>query len=236
MKLSIILNNKYLTIAIVLLLTIIFLVSIPRTAEMEKSNKELILLPKDFLKGRLSVFDAIETRRSIRDYSEEPITMKELSTLLYTTQGITQKGRRAAPSAGALYPIETYIIVNNVQELAKGLYHYVPGEHALRVVKSGDFGAIMRAMSLGQSSLEKAAVDFVWTAVFKRTTSKYDERGIMYIYMEAGHISENLYLQANSLGLGVVAIGAFDNNAVNEFIGVDGEEEAVIYINSVGNK
>lgn len=198
-----------------------------------------ISLPKDFVKGNLLVFDSIKTRRSIRDYSKEPITLNELSTLLFTTQGITSEigwKKRAAPSAGALYPFETYIIVNNVKDLDKGLYHFIPEDRSIEIIKLGDFSEEIKSLALFQDPLAEAAVVFIWTAVFERTTRKYGERGIRYIHIEAGHISENLYLQANSMNLGVVAIGAFDDNGVNNFLGVDGKRESVIYMNAVGRK
>ncbi len=202
--------------------------------QMKKESK--ISLPKDFVEGSLSAFDSIKTRRSVRDYSKQPLSLKELSTLLFTTQGITSDYKRAAPSAGALYPMETYLVVNNVAGLEKGLYHYLVQEHALEVVKIGDFAQEVRKKGLNQAPLENAAVDFIWTAVSERTTKKYGERGIRYIFIEVGHVSENLYLQANSMDIGVVAIGAFDDQAINKFLGVDSEKETVIYINAVGKK
>jgi len=235
-------NKKMVVIMLVFLLAVIIFASLTKRVgkEVEGIEKtEKISLPKEFIKGNLTVFDSIKTRRSIREYSEKPITLKELSTLLFATQGITSTNgweKRAAPSAGALYPMETYIVVNNVDGLDKGLYHYIPDEHALEIIKLGDFGKDIRSIGLGQAPLEEAAVDFIWTAVFERTTKKYGERGIRYIHIEAGHISENLYLQANSMGIGVVAIGAFNDDAINKFLGVDGEKESVIYINAVGKK
>ena len=202
--------------------------------QMESESK--IFLPKDFIKGKLSVFDSIKTRRSIRDYSKQPVSLKELSTLLFATQGITSDYKRAAPSAGALYPMETYLVVNYVAGLEKGLYHYLAQEHSLEIVKLGDFAQEIKEKCLNQAPLEDAAVDFIWTAVSERTTQKYGERGIRYIFIEVGHISENLYLQGNSMGLGVVSIGAFDDQAINEFLGVDPKKETVVYINAVGKK
>jgi len=236
-------NRKlFFWILITLLVLIICLMVYYFLAFKDFKNQEIkimgnkIFLPEHFIKGKLSVLESIKTRRSVRQYTDEPITTKELSTLLYATQGITSEGKRAAPSAGALYPIETYIVVNNVKGLEKGLYHYVPEEHGLIIVKTGDLGNDIKKAGLSQDPLEKAAVDFIWTAVFERTTGKYGERGIRFIHLEVGHISENLYLQANSMGLGVVAIGGFSDEEVNAFLGVDGEKESVIYINAVGKK
>lgn len=198
---------------------------------------ETIVLPRDFVKGNLSVFDAIVSRRSVREYADTPLTLEELSTLLFTTQGVTEPdGKRAAPSAGALYPMETYAVVNNVDGLDSGLYHYLPQTHSLELLKRGEFGADMARLCVNQPWLSDAATDIVWTAVHSRTTSKYGQRGLRYIDMEAGHISENLYLQGNSIGLGVVAIGAFDEDGMNRFLGVDGKEESAVYVNAIGRR
>lgn len=237
-------ENKKIIFSILILLSmlIICLIACPASFSDDSQGQEVkiignkIFLPRHFIKGNLSVFDSIETRRSVRDYGDEPLTVKEISTLLYVTQGITGEGKRAAPSAGALYPIETYLVANNIEGLEKGLYHYVPEEHSLEIIKIGDFRNDIKKAGFLQDSLEKAAVDFIWTAVFERTTQKYGEKGVKFIYLEAGHISENLYLQANSIGLGAVSIGGFNDEEVNSFLGVDGEKESVIYINAVGRR
>ncbi|HII71960.1 TPA: SagB/ThcOx family dehydrogenase, partial [Candidatus Woesearchaeota archaeon] len=170
----------------------------------------------------------------VREYSKEPLSIAELATLLHVTQGITEPGKRSAPSAGGRYPIETYIVANNVAGLESGLYHYLPEENALARMKTGDFSREMADYCSGQVMCKDAAVVFVWTAVFERTTDMYGSEGKSMVYIEAGHISENLYLQGNSMGIGVVAIGGFMPELIDGFLGVDGHHETTIYINSVG--
>ncbi|MFQ5957286.1 MAG: SagB/ThcOx family dehydrogenase [Candidatus Brocadiales bacterium] len=143
---------------------------------------------------------------------------------------------RAAPSAGALYPLELYVVVNNVRGLERGLYHYNILEHSLELLKIGDFRRKIINCALHQEMTGKANVTFVLTGIFDRITWKYDERGYRYAYIEAGHISQNIYLQSISLGLGSVAVGAFYDESLNNFLGVDGKAEAAIYMHAVGKK
>ncbi|MCF6148648.1 MAG: SagB/ThcOx family dehydrogenase [Candidatus Kuenenia sp.] len=200
-------------------------------------DAKMIKLPKPEFQG-LSVEEAINKRRSVRNYSKKPMALSQLSQLLHAAQGVTGKiyGQplRTAPSAGALYPFEIYIIINNVQDLDKGIYHYVVPDHTLELVKSGDFGKKITNAGLKQEMLGDANATFVLSAVFDRTRHKYGERGYRYVYIEAGHISQNIYLQAVSLGLGSVVVGAFIDKEVNELIGVDGQKEAAIYLHAVG--
>jgi SagB-type dehydrogenase family enzyme len=141
---------------------------------------------------------------------------------------------RSAPSAGATYPIEIYAVVNRVAALEPGVYRYEPEGHVIEVLRTGDLGDDLSAACMGQSMPLEAAVSLVMTAVPQRTTGTYGTRGIMYIYMEAGHISQNVCLQCTSLGLGVVPIGAFDDDEVNQLVGADGESETALYVNSIG--
>jgi len=195
-------------------------------------------LPKPKYRGMV-LEDAIEKRRSIRNYSKKAISMVELSQLLFAAQGVTgkmyDKALRTAPSAGALYPFEVYVVVNNVQDVAQGIYHYLVLDHALELVKAGDFSGKISDAGLEQDMLGAAGVTFVLSAIFDRVRCKYGERGYRYAYMEAGHISQNIYLQAVSLGLGSVCAGAFLDEKVNRLVGVDGHEEAVIYLHAVGS-
>ncbi len=198
---------------------------------------EKLKLPKPEFKG-LTVEEAIEKRRSIRNYSKQPITKAQLSQLLFAAQGLTGKmygkGLRSAPSAGALYPFEIYAVVNKVQDLPRGIYHYAVQDHALERVKAGDFRSKITDAGLEQEMLGEAAVTFVLSAIFDRVCHKYGERGYRYVYMEAGHISQNIYLQAVSSGLGSVCAGAFSDEKVNRLIDVDGRKEATIYLHAVG--
>jgi len=186
----------------------------------------------------LSLEEAMVKRLSVRDYSESPITIAQLSQLLFSAQGVTGRAgpyaRRTAPSAGALYPFEVYVVATRVEGLPNGIYHYAPRDHALELVKAGDFGEKIMAAGLSQGSLGDAAAVIVLTAVFDRTRSKYGERGFRYAYMEAGHIAQNLCLEVASLGLGSVTVGAFFDDEVDKLIGIDGVKEATIYLHPVG--
>jgi SagB-type dehydrogenase family enzyme len=186
----------------------------------------------------LTVEEALRERRSRRDYSGESITLTELSQLLFAAQGNTgtlgDRILRTAPSAGALYPFEVYVVVNQVDELAPGLYHYSVRNHSLETLKQEDLEDDIHDAALNQGPFQDFAAAFILTAVFDRTLSKYGQRGYRYIYIEAGHISQNISLQATSLGLGSVCVGAFLDQEVNELLGIDGNEEAVIYLHACG--
>ena len=185
--------------------------------------------------GDLSVREALKTRRSVRRYSDAPLTLSHVSTLLWSAQGITgQRGKRTAPSAGALYPLETYLVAGTVDSMEPGIYRYIPAEHELEPVKTGDRRGRLAAAALGQSWVRNAPASIVFTAVFGRTTGKYGRRGRRYVYMEAGHAGQNIYLQAESLGLGCVAVAAFEDSAVQGVLGID--DEAPLYIFPVGRK
>jgi SagB-type dehydrogenase family enzyme len=180
--------------------------------------------------------EAIEARRSVRDHSSAPLPLEGLSRLLYAAQGITEArwGFRAAPSAGALYPIELYAAVHNVTGLERGLYHYTVAEHGLELLRRGDLRAAVVQAGLGQDFLGQANVCFILSAVFQRTRWKYRERTYRYVLLEAGHIGQNLYLAATSMGLGACAVGAFLDDQFDGLLGLDGKEEAVLYVISVG--
>lgn len=200
---------------------------------------EKISLPEAGFRG-LRLEEAILKRRSVREYSKKPISLKELSQLLFSASGKTGQMHKmplsAAPSAGALYPIEVYVLVNAVEDLKPGIYHYSAADHALETVKKGDFAekACFAGASLGQDMVEDSAVTFILSAIFDRCRSKYGDRGYRYTYIEAGHISQNIYLQATSLELGSCAIGAFTDDEWNDLLGVDSKEDPVIYLHSVG--
>lgn len=198
---------------------------------------KLIKLPAPEYHGMI-LEDAIRKRRSLRNYSKKAITLSQLSQLVFAAQGVTGKtyGQllRTTPSAGALYPFEIYLIVNSVDDLQRGIYHYSVQRHALELIKSGDFRNDITKAGLDQDMLGDSSVTFVFAAIFDRLRHKYGERGVRYAYMEAGHISQNIYLQATSLGLGSVGVGAFLDENLNKLIGLDGFKEAAIYIHAVG--
>jgi SagB-type dehydrogenase family enzyme len=194
-------------------------------------------LPEPALKG-LSVEEAIAARRSVRSYTEDSLSMAELSQILFAAQGITGRrgslALRSAPSAGGTYPIEVYAFANRIEGLAPGIYHYLPEGHRIELVRAGNYGESLAGACLGQSMPEEAALSVVLTAVPERTTSRYGERGIRYVHMEAGHIGQNICLECASLGLGAVPIGAYDDRQLDRLIGIDGEVEMSLYVNSIG--
>ena len=173
-------------------------------------------------------------RRSIRAYSDTPLTKDEVMKLLWAGQGITSnRGFRTAPSAGALYPLELYLVVGNVNNLAPGIYKYSPVQNDLNLVREGDVRAGLAAASLGQSSVSAGAIDIVIAAVYERTKVKYGARGERYVHIEVGHAAQNICLEATALGLGVVTIGAFNDAAVAEVIGMS-LDESPLYVIPVG--
>ena len=178
----------------------------------------------------MSLEEAIATRRSRRAYSRQPLSLVELSRLLYAAQGITQpQGElRAAPSAGALYPIELYAVAHNIAGLEPGTYHYAVPAHELELMQPGDRRAAVVRAGSGQGHLGQAAVCFILSAIFQRVRWKYHERAYRYALLEAGLIGQNLYLAATSMGLGACAVGAFLDDDLNELLGLDGEEEAAL--------
>jgi SagB-type dehydrogenase family enzyme len=179
---------------------------------------------------------ALQMRRSVREYAERSLALVELSQLLWAAQGITEErlAFRAAPSAGALYPIETYTVVHDVADLPSGIYHYAVREHRLERLERGDFRGDVTQAGLYQAFLGEASVCFVLSAIFQRARWRYRERAYRYVLLEAGHIAQNLYLEATSLGLGACAVGAFLDGRLNDLLGLDGVEEAALYIISVG--
>lgn len=183
----------------------------------------------------LSVAGAIAQRRSLRDYDDRPLTKVELSWLLASTSGITDpRGFRAAPSAGAQYPIETYAAVTRVDGLEPGIYHYAPADHDLALVRSGSFGGDLMLAGLGQAFVGQAPVIVILTSIFQRLRWRYRERAYRYALLEAGHIGQNLYLAAEAADLGTCAVAAFFDDNLNGILEVDGTEEAALVMLPVG--
>ena len=186
----------------------------------------------------LSLEEAIIRRRSHRAFDPAPISLSILSRLLFAAQGVTdpESGLRAAPSAGALFPIETYVVVNHVDEIAQGIYRYLVGAHALTPIRQGDFSEQIMRAALNQEFVARASICVILAAIFQRMTWKYRDRTYRYILLEAGHIGQNIYLAATSMGLGACAVGAFYDDLVNDLLGIDGEDEATVYLLAVGRK
>ncbi|HDD46011.1 MAG TPA: SagB/ThcOx family dehydrogenase [Candidatus Aenigmarchaeota archaeon] len=183
----------------------------------------VINLPEPLKKGNMSLEEAIAKRRSIRDYTTQPITLKELAQILWAAQGITSSdGKRAAPSAGALYPMDIYVVAGNVDGLEQGVYLYLPDKHALQLKIKGDERDKLCYAALSQAWVKEAPASIVIVANYEKLTWKYGKRGIRYAHIEAGHISQNIYLQVTSLGLGTVNVGAFDDTTVKEILKATG--------------
>ncbi len=202
-------------------------------------SKARTKLPPVKFEGTVDLWETIRKRRSVRDYSlYRSLPLQELSRLLWATQGITQEvggyRLRSSPSAGALYPIETYVLARAVEGLQPGIYHFRPADFDLELIKPGDFAHSMAQAALQQQMIADAQATFIWTAIVARSKWKYRQRAYRYIYLDAGHIAQNLYLAATALGLGVCAVGAFFDDQVNALIGTDGTEETVVYMASVG--
>ena len=184
------------------------------------------------------IWDVLQARRSVRHYDGADLSEQELSQLLWAAQGITRAGHgadfRTAPSAGALYPVETYLAVHAVDEIAAGIYHYAVETHALEQLQTGDFRLDVARAALDQEIAYRANVVFIWTAIFERSKWKYGQRAYRYVYLDAGHIAQNVALGAVALGLGSCQIAALYDGEVNALLNVDGTSESTIYMTAVG--
>ncbi len=174
-----------------------------RNFETGSGDEGLVYLPKPRVEGSMSVEEAIQKRRSIREYSDEPMTLEQLSQVLWAAQGITNDEwkLRAAPSAGATYPFDIYVVVSRVRGLEPGVYRYDPYTNSLKVIRLGKFSSELGRAALDQEWVRQAAVNLVLVATYDRTTKVYGDRGIRYVHMEAGHIAQNVYLQTTAMGL-----------------------------------
>jgi SagB-type dehydrogenase family enzyme len=213
--------------------------SMPAPFKDYESSLGIVALPEPVIPESVNIWEVLAKRRSIRTYSagrEMPLGL--LSALLWATQGITAtRGEwsfRSAPSAGGLYPIETYILSRAVDGLEEGIYHFRPHAFDLEFIRRGDFARTLAGAALGQDMIRTAQATFIWTAVVARSKWKYRQRAYRYIYVDAGHIAQNLYLAGTAAGLGVCTVGAFFDDDVNSVIGVDGTSETVVYLASVG--
>jgi SagB-type dehydrogenase family enzyme len=185
-----------------------------------------------------NLWPCLARRRSQRDYLNRPLTQAELAALLWATQGITRSMSgyhfRASPSAGALYPVETYVAIHQVEGVTPGIWHFHVLDFALELVTAGDFRQPLVAAGLAQGFLGDAGAVFIWTGVLNRARWKYRERAVRYLFLDAGHICQNLMLAATGLNLGVCPVGAFFDEEVESIVGVDAAEEVALYLASVG--
>lgn len=195
-----------------------------------------IKLPEPRFDSDVSLEQSLLGRRSTRNYTEEPLTLQDVSQLLWAAQGTTDnRGFRTAPSAGGLYPLEVYIVAGNVANLAPGIYQYGTDLHALIPIIAGDRRSELADAALGQAWVKAGAIVIVFTAVYERTTGKYGERGIRYVHIEAGHAAQNLCLQATAMGLGAVTVGAFHDEQVVKLLNLPGDEQP-LYLIPVGKQ
>lgn len=205
---------------------------------------DLIPLPKpvEITKNELDIWQAIEQRITVRNYSDQALTLEELSLLLWYTQGVKRVSKRpvtlrTVPSAGARHAFETYLLVNKVEGLPAGLYRYAAIEHSLVALDlAPEVNARLTAACLDQSQVANSAVTFAWGAVIERMVWRYPERGYRYILLDAGHVCQNLYLAAEALGCGVCAIAAYDDDLTNQVFGLDGENQFIVYLASLGKR
>lgn len=194
----------------------------------EGDRLHLITLPEPHYEGERSIESVLHRRRSVRTFTDAPLTVAEVSQLLWAAQGVTHAdGLRTAPSAGALYPLTVYLVVGNVQALSQGIYTYQPQKHALLRVIVGDKRAELSAAALEQSWVQESAVVIVLSAIYERTTARYGERGRRYVHIEVGHAAQNIQLQAVSLNLGTVVVGAFDDRKVQRIMQLTTREVAL---------
>jgi SagB-type dehydrogenase family enzyme len=228
---------------------------LPLSGQMKGLNPPSIELPPEPTKkiidlpepheahlSSLSVIEAIEKRRSIRSYKQKTLTLEELSYLLWATQGV-KKGYsgsatlRNVPSAGARHALETYLLVNNVQGLKTGLYRFLATGHKLQELKySPNMLDKIVVACLGQKFIKASAVTFFWVAVPERMTWRYSDRGYRYLFLDVGHVCQNLYLSGESLECGTCAIAAFLDDDLNAILGLDGKNQFVIYLATIGKK
>jgi len=201
-------------------------------------DRPRIALPAPETRAGAPLWDVLSKRRSARDFRADPLRIQEVSQLLWAAQGITAEqfgySFRTAPSAGALYPVETYIVVNHVDGVERGVYHYAVLDHALEQVKAGDYRVAIARAALDQKVAYDAAMVFVWTALFQRCKWKYRQRAYRYIYLDAGHIAQNVALAAVGLGLASCQIAALYDEEVNDLVDANGLEESAIYLTVVG--
>jgi len=229
--------NRWIKLAILSLLAglVFFSAGCGKTAASSPVAETTIALPEPVRDSDTSVEEALLGRRSVRSFSGRALTPAQLGQLLWAGQGITDPtGKRTAPSAGALYPLELYAVIGNVEGIAPGVYKYKPKAHELAKVLDGDSRKALAQAALNQPSVSQGALDIVIAAVYERVTGKYGERGIRYVHIEAGHAAENICLEAVALKLGTVTIGAFEDDKVKKALSLP-DDEVPLYILPVGN-
>ncbi|MBU0943040.1 MAG: SagB/ThcOx family dehydrogenase [Proteobacteria bacterium] len=201
---------------------------------------EKVELPRNWRLAEARITPLLQNRRSLRRYLAEPIKFEELAFLLWASQGITAKSGvysfRTAPSGGALYPVETYFSANFVEDLAPGLYHFDVENFSLDRLSNEDSAAAVAAACLDQKFMAQSAVSFLWSSIFRRCMTKYGNRGLRYVLLDAGHICQNLLVAAEAIGCGGCPVAAFYDDEVNDLLQLDPGEESIVYAAAVGKK
>lgn len=195
-------------------------------------SDSLIALPQPDTVGKVTVEQALLHRRSWRDYNSESLSLRQLGQVLWAAQGQTaSSGARTAPSAGATYPLDVFVVAGRVEGLTPAVYHYEVKEHALKLARADDVRVRLTEAAFGQTCLDAAAFTLVLVADYARTAARYGERSSRYVPMEAGHVGQNVYLQCEALGLGTVMVGAFQDETVKKLVGSSGDP---LYLMPVG--
>ena len=210
----------------------------PKTFKTYPNAVKKIKLPDPKFDEPIQFWNVIKNRHSTRKFTREPLTLMDFSLLLFGMSGLNrifpQYSFRTVPSAGGLFPIEIYPVVNSVMNLQEGLYHYDIQNHSIELLKKGIFREKVAEGCLDQKMAFNSAVNFIWTAIIERSQWKYLQRCYRYIYLDAGHIGQNFYLVAEALNLGVCTIGAIYDDELNQFLEIDGKNETTIYVGVVG--
>jgi SagB-type dehydrogenase family enzyme len=214
--------------------------SIPEPFKEYKHPVERVSLPEPKT-SNANLWKLLLKRRTCRNYNRQSLLkLNDLAALLWAAQGLTaQFGDtffRTAPSAGGLYPVETYLNARAVDGLKQGIYHFRPGDFDLELLKEGDFSRALTEAALQQTVVLEAQATLIWSGLIARGRWKYRQRAYRYVYLDAGHIAQNLYLAGEALGLGICAVGAFYDDDVNSIVNLDGTEETVIYMATIGVK
>jgi SagB-type dehydrogenase family enzyme len=238
------LKKRFLLVAMLLFFVVAFsacenYADSPSTIRMEQSEVTYIL-PAPRTAGEMSVEQALSERRSRRNFQDTAISAEQLSQILWAAYGITQPrpdaqrgGLRTTPSAGAIFPLQIYVVIGNVEGIEPGVYRYISEEHKIVQIVAGDVRNALADAALGQNSVRNAPAIVAYSADFAVMLPRYGERGIMYTYIEVGHSAQNVYLQAEALGLGTVAVGALVDDDVAEVLNLP-ENETPLYLMPFG--
>jgi SagB-type dehydrogenase family enzyme len=190
-----------------------------------------VKLPAPAFKGRVSLEETLKARRTVRHFAARGLTLTQVSQILWAAAGVSDiRGFRTAPSAGATYPLEVYLVAGDrgVENLPPGVYRYLSGPHSLAPVLAGDVRTAVVRVSLHQAWMAEAPIMVVFAAEFRRCTDRYGQRGVMYTHMEVGHAGQNLFLQAEALGLGAGIVGAFEERALTRVLKLPLEHEPLL--------